>query len=171
MKHLYAMYSVEQSATMPYNPHGNSTCKRFNHTMMNLLKSLSKEQEDNWLLHLPSVIFAYNAMPHGTTGYQSYKLMFGCKVPTIYDAWLRLVDYNDNNLQSKCEGANAQYELILATNRCILKRIKQSVKKSVSPAGGKTLDIPIGNLVLLHDHLGGQNKIQDNFKSKLLSWS
>ena len=41
------------------------------------------------------------------------------------------------------------------------------MEKSVSWTGGKTLNIPIGNLVLLHDHPEGQNKIQDNYKSEL----
>ena len=70
MKHLYAMYGIEQSTTTPYNLHGNAHCEQFNHTMMGLLTSLSKKQKDNWLLHLPSLIFAYNAMPHMTTTYQ-----------------------------------------------------------------------------------------------------
>ena len=30
MKHLYALYSIEQSTTMPYNLHGNAHCKQFN---------------------------------------------------------------------------------------------------------------------------------------------
>ena len=47
MQHLYALYSVEQSTTMPYNLHGNAQCKQFNHTMIGLLTSLSKEQKDN----------------------------------------------------------------------------------------------------------------------------
>ena len=34
-------------------------------------------------------------------------------------------------------------------------------------AHGKTLHIPIGNLVLLRDHPEGHNKIQDNYKSEL----
>ena len=41
------------------------------------------------------------------------------------------------------------------------------MEKSVSWAGGKALKIPIGNLVLLHDHSEVQNKIQDHNKSKL----
>ena len=45
--------------------------------------------------------------------------------------------------------------------------MKMSAEKSVSRAGGKALNIPIGNLVLLRDHPEGQNKIQDNYKSKL----
>ena len=167
MKHLYALYGIEQSKTMPYNPCGNAQCERFNHTMIGLLTSLSKEQKDNWPLHLPSLVFAYNAMPHSTTGYQPYELMFGCKVPTICDVWLILADYDDDFLQSKCEWVNQQHELILAVNRCAIKRIKQSVEKSISQAGGKDLKIPIGNLMLLCDHPEGQNKIQDHYKSEL----
>ena len=155
MQHLYALYSVEQSTTMPYNLHGNAQCEQFNHTMIGLLTSLSKEQKDNWPLHLPSLVFAYNAMPHSTTGCQPYELMFGCKAPTICDAWLRLAHYDDKYLQSKCEWVNQQHELILAANQWALKRIKQSVEKSVSKAGGKDLTIPIGNLVLLCDNLEG----------------
>ena len=116
---------------------------------------------------MPYLIFAYNAMPHNTTGYQPYELMFGCKAPTICDLWLRLADYKDNYSQSKCEWVNQQHELILAVNRHALKRIKQRVEKSVSWARCKALKIPIGNLVLLHDHLEGQNKTQDHYKSKL----
>ena len=81
--------------------------------------------------------------------------------------WLRLADYDDNYSQSKCEWVNQQHECIHAANRCALKRIKQSVEKSVSQAGGKDLKIPIGNLVLLRDHLEGWNKIQDHYKRKL----
>ena len=93
--------------------------------------------------------------------------MFGHRAPTICDAWLGLADYNDDYSQSKCEWINQQHELILAGNRCALKRIKQSAEKSVSWAGGKALEIHIGNLVLLHDHPEGQNKIQNHYKSEL----
>ena len=120
--------------------------------MMGLLTSLSKEQKDNWPLHLPSLVLAYNSMPHSTTGYEPYEMMFGCKVPIFCNAWRRLAYYNDNYSQSKCEWVNQQHELLLAANRHALKRIKQSAEKSVTWAGGKDLEILIGNLVLLHDH-------------------
>ena len=167
MSHLYVMYRVEQSTTMPYNLHGNAPTERLNCTLIGLLKSLPKEQKSNWPLHLPSVVFAYNAKLHDTTGYQPYELMFGCKAPTMCNSWLRLRNYNDNFLQSKCTWVNQQHELILAANRWALKRMKISAEKSVSNAEGKALDIPIGNLVLLHDHPKGRNKIQDNNKSEL----
>ena len=167
MSHLYAIYGVEQSTSMPYNLCGNAPTEQLNSTLIGLLKSLPKEQKGNWLLHLPSLVFAYNAMLHDSTGYQPYELMFGCRAPTICDVWLGLGNYNDNFLQSKCAWVNQQHELILAANRWALKRIKTSAEKSVSQAGRKALNIPIGNLVLLHDHPKGCNKIQDNYKNEL----
>ena len=98
MSHLYAMYRIEQSTTTPYNQHGNAPTERLNHTLIGLLKSLPKEQKSNWPLYLPLLVLAYNAMPHNTTGYQPYELMFGCKLPTICNTWLGLTNYNDDFL-------------------------------------------------------------------------
>ena len=164
MTHLYAMYRIEQSTTTPNNLCGNATCERLSCTLIDLLRSLPKEQRSNWPLHIPSLVFAYNAMPHSTTGYQPYELMFGHKSPNICDAGLGLANYNDNCLQSKCAWVNQQHDLILALNRQVLKRIKHTAEKSVSQAGGKPLDIPLGNLLLVCDHPEGCNKIQDNYK-------
>ena len=96
------MYNIKQSMTTPYNLHGNSICERFNLTLLDLIKTLSKEQKTNWSLHIPSFLFAYNVMPHSITGYQPYELKFGCKAPTICDAWLGLAHYNDKASTSKC---------------------------------------------------------------------
>ena len=120
-----------------------------------LLKTLDKEQKGNWPLHLSSLVFAYNAMPHSVTGYQPYKLMFGSKAPTVCDAWLRLAQYNDQYLQSKGTWVNEQHELILAVNRQALQSIKQTANKTVLHAGRSPLDIPKDNLVLLRDHPEG----------------
>ena len=64
LEHLYTMYRVEQSTTTPYNPHQNSTCERFNCMLHDLLKTIDKEQKASWPLHLPSMVFAYNATLH-----------------------------------------------------------------------------------------------------------
>ena len=55
----------------------------------------------------------------------------------------------------------------MSANRQALQYIKQSTKKSQIRTGGKSCQIPIGNLVLLRDHPKGCNKIQDNYKSEL----
>ena len=120
-----------------------------------LLKTLNKEQKVNWPLHLSSLVFAYNVMPHSVTGYQPYELMFGHKAPTVCDAWLRLAQYNDQYLQSKSTWVNEQHELILVVDRWALKNIKQTANKTVFHVGGSPLYIPKDNLVLLRDHPEG----------------
>ena len=55
----------------------------------------------------------------------------------------------------------------MSANRWALKHINQSAKKSQIRTGGKSLQIPVGNLVLLRDHPQGHNRIQDNYKSEL----
>ena len=171
MTHLYTICGIEQSTIVPYNPHGNATCERLNHSLIDLLKSLPKEQKSNWPLHLPLLVFAYNAKPQSTTSYQHYELMFGCKAPTICNAWLGLANYNDNFLQNKYAWVSQQHELILAVSRWALKRIKHSAEKSVSQTGGKACNIPLGNLMLLCDHLEGHINIRIIIKVNCLSWN
>ena len=40
ISHLCKMYGIRQSTTTPYNPHSNSQCKQFNHTLFGLMRSL-----------------------------------------------------------------------------------------------------------------------------------
>ena len=107
-------------------------------------------------LHDSSLVFAYNAMPHSVTGYQPYELMFGQKAPAICDAWLGLAQYNDQASSNKSAWLYEQHELLMSANRRALKHIKQSAKKSQIRTGGKPLQIPVGNLVLLRDHPEGE---------------
>ena len=100
------MYNIKQSITTSYNPHVNSICERFNHTLLNLIHTLPKEQKANWPLHIPSVVFDYKAMLHSITGDQPYELMFGHKAPAICDPWLQLAHYNDQASTNKCAWLN-----------------------------------------------------------------
>ena len=167
LDHLCAMYGVERTMTAPYNPRGNSQCERFNRTMFNLLKTLSKEQKSDWPAHLSTMTFAYNATPHSSTGFQPYELMFGRKAPAPCDAWLGLHAYSDTKSASKSAWVDQQLEHMVMANRRALRHIKASVKKNHDRYGGKDLLIPVGNLVLLRDHPEGRHKIQDVNKSTL----
>ena len=54
---------------------------------------------------------------------------------------------------------------MLQANKQALKLIKKSTQYNKHSTSGKDLHIPIGNHVLLCDHLEGCNKIQDWYKS------
>ena len=94
-----------------------------------LIRTLDKEQKPNWPLYISSLVFAYNAMLHSVTGYQTYQLMFGHKAQPVCNAWLGLARYNDQYLQSKCTWVNEQQEPILAVNRQVLKTSSKLPKR------------------------------------------
>ena len=167
IKALCKMYGVEQSFTSPYNPRGNAFCERFNRTLFGLLKTLKSEEKADWPSHLPALVFAYNATPHASTGYQPYQLMFGRRAPAPCDNWLGLRAYNDDKSITRIDWVDQQLEQLLHANKRAQKNIKATNAKNCRAAGGKDLVIPVGNLVLLRDHPEGRNKIQDNNKDQI----
>ena len=167
IKALCKMYGVEQSFTSPYNPRGNAFCERFNRTLFGLLKTLKSEEKADWPSHLPALVFAYNATPHASTGYQPYQLMFGRRAPAPCDNWLGLRAYNDDESITRIDWVDQQLEQLLHANKRAQKNIKATNAKNRKAAGGKDLVIPVGNLVLLRDHPEGRNKIQDNNKDQI----
>ena len=131
------------------------------------MKTLTEEQKPNWPVYLPSLVYAYNATPHTFTGFQRYKLMFGCKAPMPCDDWLGLVHYKSDGFKSKTIWLNQQLSAMVHPNKWALKFINKSTQHNKCLTGGKELVIPIGNRILLLDHPGGQNKIQNRYKSNI----
>ena len=129
------------------------------------MKTLDKEQKPNWPVYLPTLVYAYNAMPHATTGFQPYELMFGHKAPMPCNNWLGLSNYKPDSFKSKTAWLNQQLNAMLYANKQLLKLIHQSTNHNKIHSGSKDLTIPLGNHILLCDHPEGQNKIQDWYKS------
>ena len=167
IRSLCKMYGVEQSLTCPYNPRGNAQCERFNKTFFNLLHTLSREQKVDWPVYILSLVFAYNATPHSTTGFQPYQLIFGRRAPAPCNSWLGLRDYDDNKSSSKVQWVDSKADQLLTTNQLAIKNIKATEARNKRIHGGKDIDIQVGNLVLLQDHPEGRCKIQDRNKSEL----
>ena len=93
--------------------------------------------------------------------------MFGQKVPAPCDNWLGLRQYNDNKSISKVVCLDKQFKKIVQANKRALKSIQARAKVNERSSGNKDFNIPIGNLVLLRNHLEGRNKIQDDYKPDL----
>ena len=118
-------------------------------------------------VHLPALVFTYNATPHSTTGFQPYQLMFGHRALAPCDSWLGLRNYDDERSASKIQWVDQQAEQLLMANKRAMKNIKVTEAKNKRIAKGKDLDVPVGNLVLLRDHPEGHHKIQDKNKFEL----
>ena len=85
-RELHHLTGIKPSNTTPYHPMGNGQCERFNRTLCNMLKSLSRPEKLEWNKHLPKLAFAYNATINKTTGFSPMKLMFGREARLPIDA-------------------------------------------------------------------------------------
>ena len=147
--HLCQMYGVRQSTTTPYNPHGILSANALIEPCLGLMLSLDQEQKPNWPIYLPSLVFAYNATPHSTTGLQQYELMFGHRAPMPCDNWLGLEHYEPGGFKFKTAWLGQQLDTLVNANKHALKLIDKTTKHSKACVSGKELLIPVGNHVLL----------------------
>ena len=85
-----AIAGVEKSRTTPYHPMGNGQCERFNQTLLKMLGTMEEYQKSDWKAHVPTLVHAYNATFHKTTGYSPFFLMFGRHPRLAIDAFLGL---------------------------------------------------------------------------------
>lgn len=77
MQQLCELYGASKSRTTPYHPAGNGRVERMNQTLLDMLRSLTVEQQARWHHYLPELLQVYNNTPHSSTGYAPAYLMFG----------------------------------------------------------------------------------------------
>ena len=89
-KELCKIAEIEKSRTKPYHPMGIGQCERFNQTLLQRLGTLEDYQKSHWKAHDSTLVHAYNATFHHSTGYSPYFLMFGRHPRLAIDAFLGL---------------------------------------------------------------------------------
>ena len=88
IKELCQIARVEKSRTTPYHPMGNGQVERFNQTLLKMLGTLEEYQKSDWKSHVPTLVHAYNATFHNSTGFSPYFIMFGRHPRLAIDAFL-----------------------------------------------------------------------------------
>ena len=86
---LHRLAGIKASNTTPYHPQGDGQCERLNRTLVNMLRTLSAREKEDWKSHLPKLAYAVNSTRNKTTGYSPHYLMFGREAVLPIDQMFR----------------------------------------------------------------------------------
>ena len=156
---LCKLYDIKKSRTTPYHPQGNAQCERFNRTMHNLLRSLPPEKKRKWPEYLPELLYAYNVVPHASTSYSPYYLMFARDPRLPVDLLLGAKDAD----QPESDWLATHKERLKDAYLKAGEHLKHQADTRKAASDKKTYDPPVekGQFVYLRNHPKGRNKIQD----------
>ena len=91
MKEITRLLGISQIHTSIYHAQTNGMCERFHGTLKAMLRKMTTEQPREWDRYLPALLFAYREIPHSSTGFSPFELLFG-RTPRgplrlIHDVW------------------------------------------------------------------------------------
>ena len=96
--------------TVPFKPSTNGCVERMNRTLLQLLRGYDLRNQDEWEVHLPHILHAYNTSPHTSLGGRSpYEVLVGQLPTTPLDI---LLHSDDNHI-----GPIVQGKLLLEEQR------------------------------------------------------
>ena len=168
IEELCRIDGVEKSRTTPYHPMGNGQVERFNQALLQMLGTLENYQKSDWKAHIPTLVHAYNATFHKSTGNSPFFLMFGRHPRLEIDAFLGLtLDAMSAPTQTECvRKLKDRLHFAYKTAQEIAKkaaardkvRYDLKVRDSVLSPGGLVLVKNVG--------LRGKHKIADMWEHK-----
>ena len=165
IKELCQIARVEKSRTTPYYPMGNGQVERFNQTLLKMLGTLEEYQKSDWKTHVPTLVQAYNAMFHDSTGFSPYFLMFGRHPRLAVDAFLGLTP----DATSKTEYVRKLKERLDFAYIKAAEEAKRSaaVHKQRYDAKARNSVLKPGDLVLVKNvGIRGKHKIGDRWEQE-----
>ena len=128
IQELCKIAGVAKSRTTPYHAMGNGQVERFNQTLLQMLGTLEEYQKSDWKAHVPTLVHAYNATIHDSTGYSPYFLMFGRHPRLAIDAFLGLTP-DTMSAKKQTEYARKLNERLHFAYRTAEKAAKKSADK------------------------------------------
>ncbi len=162
---LCAVTGAKHLRTSAYHPQTNGQVERAHRTLFRMIGKLTPEQKLDWRLHLPSLVFAYNATRSPITGYSPYFLWRGqpprLAVDMAFPTWPQCGGarkYTEYVANLKLSLRSAVEEATTAMSKESARQRRNYDKRS------KTHELAEGDVVLVRGNVFvGKRKIGDQW--------
>ena len=166
-KDFYKTMGIHKMAGTAYHPETQGLVERFNGTLIRLIKMFVEENQKNWDVYLPRLLFAYRTAYHETLGDSPFYLLYG------YDPTLPLdlsfmegkVTVTDTNLCGRRR--KLIRELIKVRNQVAEVMMEAQLKVDRLQEKRKAVQYEIGEPVWLYCYFRKLKDIGDDRVSKL----
>lgn len=82
---IWLAHNMSQILTSVYHPQSNDLCERLIKTVKSMLKEAIEWDGRNWDMLLPHLLFALRKVPHSSTGFSRFYLLYGRQCRGIQD--------------------------------------------------------------------------------------
>ena len=85
LEEIYCLLHIKRIRTTPYHLQTDGVVERFNGTLKGMLRKLVSRNEKDWDQYLPYLLLAYREVPHETTRFSPFELLYGRRVRSPLD--------------------------------------------------------------------------------------
>jgi len=167
IKETCKVLNIDKVRTTVYHPQCNGSSERYNRSLLSMLGTLEPEKKADWKKYLPSLVYAFNATKHESTGFSPFELMFGRKAKLPIDSVFNLDQADSNNIPLSTDYAK-QLKASMDATRQIADRTAQKARtkqKFYFDKKAKASNINIGDFVLVKIlAFSGPHKLADKFE-------
>ncbi|XP_037787480.1 uncharacterized protein LOC119583040 [Penaeus monodon] len=124
LSQLCSLMNVKKVNILPYRPQANGITERLNKTILNLMRTMITDHDDEWDLYLPIVQSAINCNYHSSLGDIPHFLLFGMDKRLPYELLDAKPDPNYDDNYAKTLLIRQQKAFTLAKEKLTLSRDK-----------------------------------------------
>ena len=82
MKKVFEILGVKKLRTSPYHPQTDGQVERLNRTLKGILTIYVNQNHNDWDIHLPLALFAYQNSVHASSGVSPFRAVYGREATT-----------------------------------------------------------------------------------------
>ena len=131
---LFQLCGTDHRISSAYHPQSNGLDERLNQTLTRALVKFVNDNQDDWDVHIKSVLFAYQTSKNDSTKFTPFELMFGRAPVLPIEMGIRSKPSNTNSLSDKDGDAPSDFNEKVRVMMNIRDHVKAQTMQNIDKA-------------------------------------